>query len=134
LIKRGTHVEAPPAALEQAKEQPGMSCLIPPACVFCHHYHHERNEQTTELPSCDAFSAIPEEIFMGRFDHSDPFPGDNGVRFLLIAAERENFLELNAAREELGLMCYRVDSVGKGSIPQLPNCAERSVPPFRGAC
>lgn len=80
-----------------------MSCIIPPACVFCRHYHRECNDQDTELPSCDAFVAIPEEIFMGRFDHSNAFPGDNGVRFSLIETEREDFLELNAVRGELGL-------------------------------
>jgi len=41
-----------------------MSCLIPSACVFCQHYHTERNEVTDELPSFDAFVAIPDEIFM----------------------------------------------------------------------
>jgi hypothetical protein len=98
-----------------------MSCLIPPACVFCRHYHYERNDQSTEIPSCDAFDAIPEEIFMGRFDHSEAFPGDKGVQFRLIEAERDNFLELNAVREELGLMTYRV----------APVCL--SMPEFRAA-
>ena len=88
-----------------------MVCLIPPACVFCRHYHHERNDRSTEIPSCDAFEAIPDEIFMGRFDHGDAFPGDNGVHFSLIEAERDNFVELNAIREELGLMTYRIASV-----------------------
>jgi hypothetical protein len=96
-----------------------MSCLIPPACVFCRHYHHERNERSAGLPSCDAFEAIPEEIFMGRFDHSNAFPGDHGVRFTLIEAERDDFLELNAVRGELGLMTYRIASEGL-TIPELP--------------
>jgi len=96
-----------------------MSCLIPPACVFCRHYHHEHNDRSTEIPGCDAFEAIPEEIFMGRFDHSDAFPGDNGVQFSLIAAERDDFLELNAVREELGLMTYRIAPVCF-SIPDYP--------------
>ena len=34
-----------------------MSCLIPPACVFCRHYHYERNDQSTEIPSCAEFRA-----------------------------------------------------------------------------
>lgn len=85
-----------------------MSCLIPAACVFCRHYHAERNEQSPELPSCDAFTAIPDEIFIGGFDHSEAFPGDRGVRFTLIEAERQSFLELNAIRRELGLPWYRV--------------------------
>jgi hypothetical protein len=89
-----------------------MSCLIPPACVFCRHYHHERNDCSAGLPSCDAFDAIPEEIFMGRFDHSNAYPGDNGVRFTLIEADRDDFLELNVARGELGLMTYRIAPAG----------------------
>jgi hypothetical protein len=96
-----------------------MSCIIPSACVFCRHYHHERNDQCTELPSCDAFFAIPEEIFMGRFDHRDAFPGDNGVRFSLNETEREDFLELNAVRGELGLMIYRIVPEYDTAIPQL---------------
>jgi hypothetical protein len=84
-----------------------MSCLIPPACVFCQHYHEERNEQTDEIPSCNAFAAIPEEIFMGTFDHATAFPGDSGIRFSLVEDERPSFLELNEVRRELGLLEYR---------------------------
>jgi hypothetical protein len=83
-----------------------MSCLIPSACVFCNHYHQERNEKADELPSCDAFAAIPDEIFMGWVDHTQAFPGDEGVRFDLLEAERQAFLELNAVRRELGLLVY----------------------------
>jgi len=84
-----------------------MSCLVPPACVFCHQYHRERNEHTDELPSCNAFSAIPDDIFMGLVDHAEPYPGDNGVRFGLLEADKEAFLELNEVRRELGLLRYR---------------------------
>ena len=77
-----------------------MTCLIPSACVFCGHYHQRRNEQTDELPSCNAFAAIPDEIFMGQFDHAHAFPGDQGVRFRLIEAERREFMELNEIRRE----------------------------------
>jgi hypothetical protein len=96
-----------------------MSCMIPSACVFCLHYHHERNEQCTELPSCDAFAAIPEEIFMGRVDHSDSFPGDNGVRFSMIETDRQDFQELNAVRRELGLMTYCIAPACNPVFPQL---------------
>ena len=85
-----------------------MTCLIPPACVFCEHYHSKRNDQTDELPSCNAFAEIPDEIFMGTFDHSEPFPGDDGVQFRLREAERTDFIELNEVRAEVGLMVYRV--------------------------
>lgn len=83
-----------------------MSCLIPPACVFCEHYHRERNEQTDELPSCDAFAAIPDAIFMGEHDHSAGFPGDQGIRFKLNPSEKQDFVELNDIRRELGLLVY----------------------------
>ena len=84
-----------------------MSCLIPPACVFCRHYHAARNQRSEALPSCNAFLAIPDEIFLGRFDHTQPFPGDGGVRFSLVESDRLDFLELNAVRRELGLLTYR---------------------------
>lgn len=83
-----------------------MSCLIPPACVFCTHYHEQRNELSDEIPSCNAFAEIPEEIFWGTFDHAEPFPGDRGIRFRLVEAERRSFLELNEVRRELGLLEY----------------------------
>jgi hypothetical protein len=86
----------------------GMSCLIPSACVFCQHYHTECNEITEELPSCDAFATIPDEIFMGVFDHAEPFPGDEGVRFHVREEAREDFVELNEVRAEMGLLVYRV--------------------------
>ena len=85
-----------------------MSCLIPSACVFCQHYHTERNEVTDELPSCDAFVAIPHAIFMGEFDHMDAFHGDNGVQFRLREEDRKDFMELNQVRSEMGLLVYRV--------------------------
>ncbi len=93
-----------------------MSCLIPPACVFCCHYHAARNERSDGLPSCDAFAAIPDEIFLGRFDHGQPFPGDGGVRFSLIELDRLDFLELNAVRRELGLLAYREPAEGHAGV------------------
>ncbi len=44
-------------------------------CRDCKHYH---------LGDCEAFpDGIPIEIFTGLFDHDDPYPGDNGIRFEL---------------------------------------------------
>ena len=34
---------------------------------------------------CEAYpNGIPEEIYTGKHDHSKPFKGDNGIRFLPI--------------------------------------------------
>ena len=85
-----------------------MSWIVPPECVFCEHYHQQRNEQTDALPSCDAFDAIPDEIFMGSRDHSRPYPGDQGVRFSVSEEVRTDFLELNDVRRQVGLPVYRV--------------------------
>ena len=43
-------------------------------CLQCTHYRTEAE--------CDAFpEGIPGEIFGGVFDHSQAYPGDNGIRF-----------------------------------------------------
>ena len=45
-------------------------------CGRCKHY---RGNMT-----CDAFpefGGIPQEIFALEFDHRQPFPGDNGIRW-----------------------------------------------------
>jgi hypothetical protein len=36
------------------------------------------------IPHCEAFPAkIPDEIYFGGFDHRQPYPGDNDIRFQL---------------------------------------------------
>ena len=43
-------------------------------CAVCRHW--------TIGVCCKAFpDGIPNEIRSGKFDHKQPFPGDNGVRF-----------------------------------------------------
>ena len=43
-------------------------------CVTCKNY--------TMLGECLAFpDGIPEPIMLGEFDHTEPYPGDNGLRF-----------------------------------------------------
>jgi len=42
-------------------------------CLFCKHYIYL---------SCKAFpDEIPDEIFTGEYDHTEPYEGDNGIRF-----------------------------------------------------
>src|ERR1035438_1393980 len=52
-----------------------MICV--PQCSSCIHF------QAADLTgnSCTAFPEIPAEIIQNRFDHSNEWPGDNGVRF-----------------------------------------------------
>jgi hypothetical protein len=36
------------------------------------------------IPYCEGFpDRVPREIYTGRFDHREPYPGDNGIRFQL---------------------------------------------------
>ena len=43
-------------------------------CLECKHFHL--------LGGCDAFpDKIPSEIFTGLHDHTEPYPGDQGIRF-----------------------------------------------------
>jgi hypothetical protein len=39
------------------------------------------------IPYCEGFpDRVPREIYTGRFDHREPYPGDNGIRFQLVPA------------------------------------------------
>lgn len=43
-------------------------------CLYCKHYKMQK--------TCEAFpKEIPQEIFDGSFDHSNPYEGDNDIRF-----------------------------------------------------
>jgi|GEM_PF-1602330 len=49
-----------------------------PVCLKCAHFHENNEDAFT----CDAFpKGIPDEIVLRGFNHSRPFPGDNGIRF-----------------------------------------------------
>lgn len=49
-------------------------------CRSCRHFHGEGSP-----PGCAAFGGfkggIPEAIWLGRHDHTAPYPGDGGIRY-----------------------------------------------------
>jgi hypothetical protein len=50
--------------------------ILPEQCDRCKHDHGKRR--------CDAFPGfpgIPQEIYDMEFDHRNPYPGDNGIRW-----------------------------------------------------
>jgi hypothetical protein len=50
--------------------------MVGQQCPNCKHLSEGENL------SCDAFPAgIPQEILTGEFDHTNEYPGDNGIRF-----------------------------------------------------
>jgi hypothetical protein len=55
---------------------PGTFSKFSPVCIYCIHKH------LTARHTCDAFpNGIPDEIWRGENDHSEPYPGDLGIRF-----------------------------------------------------
>lgn len=50
-----------------------------PLCTSCAHRTHGIFE---DGPTCAAFpGGIPDAIFIGGFDHREPFPEDHGIRW-----------------------------------------------------
>ena len=44
-----------------------------PQCYKCKHYEGANK--------CKAFDEIPNKITQGKYDHTKPFKGDNGIQF-----------------------------------------------------
>jgi hypothetical protein len=60
-----------------------------PQCLQCKYFHDEDTEHST----CDAFpQGIPEDILLSKFDHSKPFPGDNGIQFQLDREKQDRMI------------------------------------------
>lgn len=71
-----------------------MTVILSP-CPFCRHFRGDIRERNI----CSAFpEGIPREIIYGPIKHTEPYPGDNGIRFEVI----EGF-------EEIGKMLERLD-------------------------
>ena len=85
-----------------------MSCLLPPLCLFCTHYHH--SESSSQYLSCAAFNQIPDEIFNGRVSHTVAYPGDSGITFQLNQTMQTEFDEINELRQQMNLQPYPVSS------------------------
>jgi hypothetical protein len=56
------------------------------ACARLQTRHNPVSQSSLDnaIPYCAAFpDRIPHEVFPGQFDHRQPYPGDNGIRFEL---------------------------------------------------
>ena len=52
-------------------------------CMYCKHLDLDKWKNTLpgETQTCKAFNKIPDEIWEGINNHTEPYPGDNGVQF-----------------------------------------------------
>lgn len=52
--------------------------IYSPVCMFCRHLRPDGERQCAAFPEP---RGIPLEIWRGENPHTDPYPGDNGIRF-----------------------------------------------------
>lgn len=51
-----------------------------PPCFECK-YFDEEAWTFYDIKRCDAFDEIPDEIWSGKNDHKNSYPGDRGIKF-----------------------------------------------------
>lgn len=73
-------------------------CFLPPNCIFCSHYNHELDEAEND---CQAFNEIPVEIMSGERQHTESYPGDNGVMFHLNPDKTDEYIDYQEMRNSL---------------------------------
>ena len=57
-----------------------MEMHVNSMCTACRHLDRDAGRKH----ACNAFpEGIPDEIWTNRYDHHDPYPGDNSIRFAL---------------------------------------------------
>lgn len=55
--------------------------IFSPVCNLCKHFSVKRSLESG-IPVCIAFpDGIPVEIWKGDNNHTEPYPGDRGIRF-----------------------------------------------------
>lgn len=61
-----------------------MTTRAPMQCMVCVHYRSPLDSPHDDAPAqtCDAFpQRIPDPIWTMRFDHRQPYPDDQGIRW-----------------------------------------------------